>query len=222
MDIDRLRRGFFLGRMIWIRGVGAEEAFRQLGEVLKDCGVEAARIGWLGPEEFIHLASKGEECPAVLRFEVMVFRDLERMDFALFQDFLGALTRIRSAAVGMGIRMILVTPPEKTDFFAPFLDFCPVLIDGDGPASDPHDLNSRAQALLEGASRITRVPIRRISARAAYFIEQTLEDGDDWDILVLLVEAARRSDGRVLRFRDILPQFRSFFEGEDPEETSCN
>jgi hypothetical protein len=222
MDIDQFKRGYFLGRMIWIRGVEPEEAFRNLKQVLEDCGVGAAQIAWLRPEEFIHWATKGEECMGLLRFEAIVFRDLERLDEALLQAFLNALARFRSAAVGMGLRMILVTPPQKTDFFAPILDFFPVILDGDGPAADPRDLNSRAQALLEGASRITRVPIRRISARAAYFLEQSLEDGDEREVLVLLVEAVRRSDGRVLRFRDILPQFRSWFEGEDPEETSCN
>jgi hypothetical protein len=222
MELDQLKRGFFLGRMIWIRGVGAEEAFLQLRSVLADCGVDRSQMACLGPDEFMQHLSKGEEAPLLLQYEAIVFRDLEKLDHRLFAAFLGSLARFRSTAAAMGLRLILVTPPEKSDFFAPLLDFSPVIIDADGPATDPRDLNSRAHFLLERACGVTRVPIHRISERAAYFLEQSLEDGDEREVLVLLVEAVRRSDGRVLRFRDILPQFRSWFEGEDPEETPCN
>ncbi len=222
MDADHFKRGYFLGRMIWIRGVGGEDAFRELKNSIVGCGVEKAQIAWLSAEEFIRWAGGGEDRLDFLRFEALVLKNLEHFDERLLPALLRAITRFRSIAVGLGVRLILVTPPGKSDFFAPILDFSPVVVDGEGPSSDPCDLNSRAQALIEGASFIARVPIRRISERAAFFLEQTLEEGDEKEILVLLVEAVRRSDGRVLRFRDILPQFRPYFDDEGPEETSCN
>jgi hypothetical protein len=120
------------------------------------------------------------------------------------------------------MRLILVSKREVPSEVHRIHEHLPLVIDTGAGESDPGELDSRVHSLVEIASRVAETPIRRLSERAAHFLEETVTTADGEEILLLLVEGVRRSKGSVLRLRDILPNFSHYFGSEDEPERYCN
>jgi hypothetical protein len=69
------------------------------------------------------------------------------------------------------------------------------------------------------ASLHAEVRVSRLTEKAAFFLEESVKSKVDGELVALVVLGLRRSDGKVLRFRDLLPNFHRHFEGGDQGET---
>jgi hypothetical protein len=69
------------------------------------------------------------------------------------------------------------------------------------------------------ASLHAEVKVSRLTEKAAFFLEESVKARVDGELVALVILGLKRSDGRVLRFKDLLPHFHRHFEGGDQGET---
>ena len=200
-------------------GAATIEATRR---VLFSYDTQAGTVWILNPKRFISLMKQEEGRSLGFKFEVLVLKDFERVTGSMAERLLTAIERFCKASPGPGIRLVLVSEGEISPEMMGIHKLSPLVVRLPYLETDPQSLNSRVHALIDEASRITEVPIKRLSERAASFLEETYYSCEGDELLVLLVEGIRRSDGRTLRFRDLLPHFSRYFDSDDPLETYCN
>ena len=211
-----------MGRMIWLRGGDRERAMEKVEELMLLGDIRSQKVWSLSPPEFVTLMSGGLERVSMEHFEVLVVGGFEDLKGESARAFLAALHCFRAFHVGIGMRLILTSGVGLSVEMHRIHELMPVVIDLAPIGNDPEDMNSRVHSLIDFATRLTEVPIRRITERAAHFLEESVKSGEGEEVLVLLVEGIRRSDGRTLRFRDLLPNFSPYFDPDDQVETYCN
>ncbi len=220
--MNTFRTGYFLGHLIWIRSGDASETSRILRGMLASCHIADSGVWSLSPRQLIDLMSFSLDQIALLKSEVILVRNFERLTGFTAEAFLRAISRLRAAHAGIGLRLILISECEITDELQKIHRLQPCIVPVGGGVPPCEEINSRVHGLIDEASRITEVPIKRISEKAAQFLEESCETRKGSEVLELLVDGIRRSNGHTLRFRDLLPNFARFFDPEDSAETCCN
>jgi hypothetical protein len=219
---DRFRKGFHLGRIIWFRDEDTEGALSRTRELLLFCNTSPDSVWTMSPLQFVNLITGGMDRVSMEGFGVLLIHGLEDLSSNQAVAFLRAIKLFRAFQYGVGMRLILVSKREVPFEVHRIHEHLPLVIDTGAGESDPGELDSRVHSLVEIASRVAETPIRRLSERAAHFLEETVTTADGEEILLLLVEGVRRSKGSVLRLRDILPNFSHYFGSEDEPERYCN
>jgi hypothetical protein len=219
---DRFRKGFHLGRIIWFRDEDLEGALKRTRRMLLFCNTSLDSVWTMSPSRFVNLMSGGMDRVSMEGFGVLLIHGLEDLSTNQAIAFLRAIRLFRAFQYGVGIRLVLVSKREVPIEVHRIHEHLPVVIDAGAGDGDPGELDSRVHSLVELASRVAETPIRRLSERAAHFLEETVITADGEEILLLLVEGVKRSKGSVLRLRDILPNFSQYFGPEDESEKYCN
>jgi|GEM_PF-5140942 len=221
-ESEMFRKAYHLGRIIWVRGEDRERVDEKLKDLWSFGNIAESRVWRMTPRQFIDRVRGGLDRMSMERFEALLVRGFEGMTHGLAHEFFLALKLFRGFQTGAGMRLILVTTKEIPFEILRIVEWMPVVIEAGGSAKDPAELDARVHSLIELASSVSEVPIRRLTERAAHFLEESVFTCDGDEILLLLVEGMRRSQGRVLRLRDILPNFSRYFGSDDEVKTYCN
>ncbi len=217
------KKGTGSARMVWIRGKvpGRESVLRKLG-VWVLCHIRERKVRVCGPRALIaEMANPADDRPFGSA-RVIVLRDFELLRGELATEWMTAVERLLNFADSTGIRVVLVSEGPVTPEVLRIHRFSPLMVRADSRQEEAFDADLMVHRILDDASRIAAVPIKRISEKAANFLEDSACSQKNDGLLELVVEGIRRSDGHTLRFRDLLPNFASYFDSEDPFETHCN
>ena len=207
-EIDRFKKTFFMGRLLWAVGSKGEHRLLRVKRLLKRCQIKSTEILVLKPPQFIDMLTSGLSGECIERYEVLVLHDFEQIEAHLVPLFLKCIQTFRELQMGLSMRLVLVSERLVTPELDNFSKFKPTQIAVEELGDDPGDLNARVHLLLEQAIVSSRIPVLRISERAAVFLEYYSRSASDHDILDLVILGLCRSDHRVLRFRDFLPNFK--------------
>jgi hypothetical protein len=216
------KNGEFMGQLIWVRGMlgmGIEEAMQSLWF---SCDTRAGGVWVFSPQKLAQWMASSAGDLKRNKFEVIVLKDFEMLTGNAAARCLSAIERFCFVFSGVGVRLVLWSEGEISSEMMGIHRLSPLMVRFPESDADPLSLNSRIHGLIDEASRITEVPIKRLSEKAAHFLEETYLSYNGDEFLILLVEGIRRSDGRTLRFRDLLPNFSHYFDSDDPLETYCN
>ncbi len=220
IETKLFKRSFFLGKLVWVKGGEESGKIEIVFDILSSCEVKRSEVLMLDPNQFIELMHRGLTRETAAQYEVFLVRGFEQLSQKQSARFLKSIETFRELQMGFGIRVILLSDLEVTPELLEFAPFKPVIVRVSRTQPDPGDLNDRVHALIERAMGITRVPVKRISEKAAAFLEHHFADERDEDVLELLVIGLQRSDGEVLRFRDFLPHYPST-SGPESDLESC-
>jgi hypothetical protein len=143
-------------------------------------------------------------------FEVLCVQVGESEEEVFVENGLPVMKSFLEEKVPLGYRLMLLTQGVS-----------PRLLNGLGPL-DPEWIepswNQVVHGILELASEHADIRVERVSEKAAFFLEESVKSGVDGELVALVVLGLKRSKGRVLRFRDLLPHFHRYFEpGDDAE-----
>ena len=209
--------------MVWIRGgMSAWENEVKSGNLWFSCNTRNGGVRVLGPRAFIARMMNPAREPDPPAAAILVLRDFESLRGELAARWIAALERFQRFAKSSGVRLILVSEGAVTPEMLAIHRYSPLVLGMCPGDPDPADADLKVHGLLDCASRIAAVPIKRISEKAANFLEDSAFSQKNEALLELVVEGIRRSDGHTLRFRDLLPNFAGYFDPEDPLETYCN
>ena len=190
--------------------------------MMLSCDSEEGGVWVLDPQKFMMLFGNEVGSWRSSREGVVILKNFERLTGSIAERCLFTIGRFCMGNSNTRARLVLWSQGDVSAEMRGIHQFSPIIVRLTGTETDPHDLNARVQTLIDEASRITEVPIKRISEEAANFLEESYYSCEGEELLVLLVEGIRRSDGRTLRFRDLLPNFTQYFDSDDPLETYCN
>jgi hypothetical protein len=216
------KKGFFMGRLIWVRGMAEEQLLPAARGMLVSCNINPKEMWLLTPIQFVSLLSSGFDRAMLMNFEVMVVHGFDTLSASLSKRFFSALAEFRALQMGLGVRLVLVSTKKTIPRLSRLNDFSPIVLDVQSPESDPGDLNAQVHSLIECASAICGVSIRRITEKAALFLEQSVAGGFGEEILSILVDGIQRSNGRVLSFSDLMPDFAHSGAEEECRASICN
>jgi hypothetical protein len=219
LDYNRFKKSFYLGRLIWVEAASAPLSVRILDAVLVSCGVSLGQVWDLDAGQFIRVLSRGIHAEILSGKQVIRIRGLDHIDLEQFKKIRKVLDKIRPSLTCYGIRIIFVSESVRGDFFRMIEDKVPMVF-AIRTGIDPDDLNLRVHRFLEIASAHAKVRVQRISERAAYFLEESLRSDASEDLMSLVVFGLCRSDGKTLRFRDLVPHFSSYFDRPGSAETA--
>jgi hypothetical protein len=221
-ETGRFQKGFFLGRIIWVRKEDGERALVRARSLLFSCNIGEGEVWTMAAGRFAGFVAGGMDRLLLDRVGVLLIRDLEGLSGGQASAFVRALRMFRTFQFGAGIRVILASGVDFPVELHAIHEMLPVVLAEYRSETDPCELDSRVHSLVEVASKVAETPIKRLTERAAHFLEESVVSSEGEEILLLLVEGMRRSKGSVLRLRDILPNFARYFGPEDGPETCCN
>ena len=213
MEFGEFKKAFFAGQMIWISGVIEGDERLLLCELEKlqvqpscveftDIQGIALRDGWS--------PGSGVEVIAV------------RLGLNPFSKQVEAGMRVLKQLLELqcehGFRVMLISAEFQFEWRRRLeglgaLNF-KLPLRATGPV-----LDRTVHGLIEMASLHAEVRVSRLTEKAAFFLEESVKTSVDGELVALVVLGLKRSDGKVLRFRDLLPNFHRHFEGGDQGET---
>ena len=176
----------------------------------------------MSPTQFMALVTGGMDRMSMGSFKVILIRGFEALSDSQSKSFVRAIRLFRAFQFGMGVRVILVSRRDFSMELHRIHECMPVIMDERAAEGDPEDVDLRVHSLVEIASKVAETPIRRLTERAAQFLEESVISSEGEELVLLLVEGMRRSRGSVLRLRDILPNFAHYFGPDDELESYCN
>ncbi len=218
IDFDSFKKSFFLSRLVWLE---LPQELRNSGVVSRlmgACDVDESSVWDLSPEQFIDQINHGFNRVMLSNFDVIRVNWDRMQNQSQVRKLAKAIEKFQSFRDGLGMRMILVSC-EVDELLLSQLHLLNPVVFNLGGRMGPGDLNLRVHRFLELASIHANVKVNRISEKAAFFLEESLRQGVDEDFMALLILGLKRSQGKVLRFRDILPNFSSYFPPEGGRET---
>lgn len=213
MQYGEFKRAFFAGEMIWFAGVcdGAESAVIR---ELRKLRVGPSCVEFLEVGEFL---SRGSRLPQV-GVEVQVVKLRAGQGPWLRDSLVNALTRLLTVQRERGYRVLLVSADRDPEWSRALKGLAPSELQL--PIGDPEPvLDGTVHGLIEMASHHAEVRVSRITEKAAFFLEESAKSRVDGELVALVVLGLKRSDGKVLRFRDLLPNFHRYFEEGAGDET---
>ena len=211
------------GMMVWIRGgMSAWESEVESGNVWFSCNTRDGEVRVLRPRAFITRMTDPARDLFLHSTSLVILRDFESLRGGLARQWLVALQRLHGFAGTAGVRIVLLSEGPITAEILGIYRFSPLVFGVFSQDPDPVDADLKVHRILECASRITSVSIKRISEKAANFLEYSACSHENEGLLELVIEGIRRSDGHTLRFRDLLPNFAPYFDPDEPLETYCN
>ena len=213
MEYGDFKRAFFAGDLIWIEGV-SEDRDPTLMNALERLRVRPSCVEFVDSKEFFASESAGPK----EGFEVLAVRLNSNPDPAQFEVFGAILERTITLQKENGFRVVLLSSDFDRGWirflerFRPMRFVLPLI---------PVDrvMDRTVHRLIEMASAHAEVQVSRISEKAAFFLEESARVKVDGELVALVVLGLKRSDGQVLRFRDLLPNFHCHFEGGKDGET---
>lgn len=209
--------------MIWIRGKAHRRERLAVRELLWFSDVNlAGSVRVLGPRTFVAMMMGPDAEWALQSASVLILKNFEQLAGRSAEQWLAALERFQRISITSGVQVVLVSEGPVNPVLLQIYRFCPLVFGALPRGRHPVDADHEVHQMLDRASRIAEVPIKRLSEKAANFLEETAVSSELNELLDLVVEGIRRSDGHTLRFRDLLPNFAKYFDPEDPSETYCN
>ena len=205
-----------------MRGKAEDQLIPAARGMLVSCNINPKEMWILTPIQFVSLLSVGFDRALLMNFEVMVVHGFDSLSERVSKSFFAALAEFRALQMGLGVRLVLVSTKKTIPKLSRLNDFSPIVLDVQSPESDPGDLNAQVHALIECASGICGVSIRRITEKAALFLEQSVAGGFGEEILSILVDGIQRSNGRVLSFSDLMPDYALLGAEEECRRRVCN
>jgi hypothetical protein len=207
VEVNQFKESYSLGRLLWVKGAVGLQKIGVTYELLRLCEVKNEEVMVLTAHQFVDMLSQGIPKGFLSQFRALILRDFERLEPSDWNRFMKCLQIYQRLRFGLGVRMILISSDEisfsqRSDLLA----MKPVVIRISGEGNEPGDLNDRVHAMIERASLMVRKRILRVSERAAAFLETTIDEWDESELLELLVRGIFRSEGSILRFADLLPQ----------------
>jgi hypothetical protein len=213
-----VNKGFNGNRLIWVQGEVRKGAVR-----LSAGSYSGGDPVWhLSPAEFISLVFEERLKELGLGPGVIAIQGFEHFTGWRAREMISALAMFLASEGNAKMRLVLYSRGEVSLEIKGIYGLSPLVISLRGNWDDPQELNSRVHSLIDEASRIAEVPIKRLSEKAADFLEESFRSGEGEELLDLLIEGMRRSDGHTLRFRDLLPHFSKYFDPDDRAESYCN
>ncbi len=213
MEFGEFKKAFFAGQMIWISGVIEGD------ERLLLCELEKLQVQ--------------PSCVEFTDIQGIAFRDgwspgggveviAVRLGLNPFSKQVEAGMRVLKQLLELqcehGFRVILISAEFQSEWRRRLeglgaLNF-KLPLRATGPV-----LDRTVHGLIEMASLHAEVRVSRLTEKAAFFLEESVKTSVDGELVALVVLGLKRSDGKVLRFRDLLPNFHRHFEGGDQGET---
>jgi hypothetical protein len=213
MGRGEFKRAFFAGDLIWLGGVSEIDE----GGLLHDLERLQVRPSCV---EFTDV--EGALCREDLwegaGVEVIVVRLHLSPHTAQCARLVGFLERMADLQRLHGFRLLLVSGERDPKWCRHLEGLLPVQIEFPFCETEAV-LDDAVHRLIELASHHADVQVSRLSEKAAFFLEESVRARVDGELVALVVLGLRRSDGKVLRFRDLLPNFHRHFEGGDQGET---
>ncbi len=215
MEFGAFKEAFFAGDLIWLKNVVTEDEVG-IRRVLERLRVRSSCVEIIGLEDVLNGKTRewvGSE------IEVRVIRLDRRLSEARRAEFVSALRWVLENQKKMGFRILLISERRTDlDWHEDLCELKPVVLEFTSGNNEGF-MNDAVHDLLDMASGHAQVKVARLSERAAYFLEEIAKSKVDGELVALVVLGLKRSDGKVLRFRDLLPNFHRHFEGGDQGET---
>ncbi len=221
-ELRRFKKSFFLGRLIWVVGTNRQYQGKRLRKTLRQCQIQAAQTLVLEPQQFIDMLSRGISYSILDQYEVIVVKGFDKLEPQFAHQFLNSIQTFRELQMGLAMRMILISGRKIAPELNEFERFKPVKICLEEMSEDPGDLNARVHMLIDQAVEVSGVSVVRLSERAAVFLEYYSSRSSSSDILELIILGLQRSDRRILRFRDFLPNLFSVSDDLSAAESRRN
>ncbi len=213
MDFGEFKKAFFAGDLIWLRGVS------ETGEtlLLRELERMQVRPSCVEFTDMNGISLRDGVCP-VNGLEVLVVRLNANRPSAPGEAGVTALERIIRIQKECGFRVVLISMECDPEWDQLLGRLGPATFTLSRSESTPV-LDRTVHGLIEMASLHAEVRVSRLTEKAAFFLEESVKSKVDGELVALVVLGLRRSDGKVLRFRDLLPNFHRHFEGGDQGET---
>jgi hypothetical protein len=213
MEFGEFKKAFFAGEIIWISGVGEDDEAVLLCE-LEKLQVQPSCVEFTDMREIVCreglLPGNG--------FEVLAVRLGSGLHPAQVRAGVRALKQLKEIQHEQGFRVILISAEFQSEWSRELgvLGAWNFTL----PLHTAESILDRAvHGLIEMASLHAEVRVSRLTEKAAFFLEESVKTSVDGELVALVVLGLKRSDGKVLRFRDLLPNFHRHFEGGDQGET---
>lgn len=203
-NLVHFKNSFFLGRLIWAIGKRSERLVK-VRKMLSDCHIHHREILSLNALQFIDMLGRGLPESIVEQHEVILVRDFESLDSSLIAIFLSRIKTMLELQMGLNMRIVLVSGRRIPSELNEFSELSPTVVSLDDSSDDPGDINLKVHNYLEQAMRMSNIPVIRMSERAAEFLEYYAVRSQAPDVVELLLLGLFRSDRKILRFKDLLP-----------------
>ena len=214
MEYEEFKHAFFAGDLIWFKNVKHQDE-GAVREVLERLRVRSSCVEMIDMEQAL---KEGIEYGLASEVEVRVVRLEPCALVSRRLEFIRFLSGVLELQKGLGFRILLVSGDQQEENWVEDLrQLMPRVFEAIPRQQDL--MNDSVHELLEIASGHAQVRVARLSERAAYFLEELAKSKVDAELVALVVLGLRRCDGRVLRFRDLLPHFHQHFERGGQGET---
>ena len=214
IDFDSFKKSFFLSRLVWLELPQELKCSGAVSRLMEACDVDESSVWDLSPEQFIDQINHGFDRALLFGYDVLRVNWEYLQNPVQIRSLAKAIEKFQTFRDGLGMRLILVSCEVDELLLSQLHPLNPVVFNLGGRMG-PGDLNLRVHRFLELASIHANVKVNRISEKAAFFLEESLRQGVDEDFMALLILGLKRSQGKVLRFRDILPSFAGYFPPEE-------
>ena len=204
-DTQLFKSSFWMGRLIWVKGGDDYSRDERLKTMLLGCGIFPFEMFRLDAEQFVDMFSRGFSKELLKRYEVVLVSGFENLNGDQAIRFLNSVQSFCDLQMGHSLQIILNSSCSISPALKRFKQFKPVEILIDSESEDPGEMNERVQDLIEIATKLTGVPIWRLTERAAVFLESFVVEEGDYEALLLITLGLGRAKNRELRLLDLIP-----------------
>jgi hypothetical protein len=220
-DVSLFKKSFWLGRLIWITGSPARDHQTKVTELLSDCGIRASEIMRLEAGQFVDMFSRGMGRDLIDRYEVLIIHGFEDASSGSASSLLNSIQSFCDLRDGHSLQLILMSDPVISPELKRFEQFKPTEICIDPENNDPGEMNERVHNLLDLAMQFSGVRVKRISERAAIFLEEFVSEEGDADAFVLMVRGMMCAKTSELTLSDLTPKVFESDYANYPLEKAC-
>ena len=206
-EFNKFKNNFNIGRLLWVVGSSGSGKTDAVMKALKRCQINPREVLHLNAQQFIDMIQRGMDQATIDQYPVILLKDFENLEAHLAAVLIKSIQVFDELKTGFTMRLILVSEERISDSLKQFSTLDPAKIILDQANDDPEDLNERLHGLISDANRVSRQSVKKLSPKMAAYLELFGSEFTNREILALLILGMQRSDGRTLRFRDVLPEY---------------
>ena len=204
-EVNVIKQYLNEGRMVWFQGPLGVRKVRIAYELLRRCNVLEFQIIQLSAFQFIDFIEKGMMRDVLLKYQVLMIKELESLERGQLHRFLNALNTYESFKKKLYFKVVLVSTGSFKGMGLIKKELNIIVVKIKGIGEDPSDLNERIHNLIELASKLSAKKVIKISESIAVFIENMSWKQNDEELLDLFLMAICRMKGNCLRIEHVFP-----------------
>lgn len=216
-ELSLFKRDLLQGGLIWLKAESSSDAICLGEEMISRCEISSAALIKLSMKHFMQLIFLDLFDSICGKAQVILIYGFEGATAREAAGFVKAIRYFRSFYVPLGMRVVLASGEKISSSLQELHEFSPLSIVVKGRWG-VDCMDSRIHRLLERASSRSKRSVKKISERAAVFLENVMAAEKDEDIYSMISAGLNRSDGEVLRFKDLVPSLRPYFRENDERD----